>query len=139
MNADHTQLPAGTFFMQAQEQVVFGRPAAQAVMEQVERMGARRVFLTSGRTLGNLDDGPLQRIRRALGDRHCGTWSRIRAHSPREDVIDGALAVFECFNRSQYLEGDHIIFVGEVEHCQRRDDAQPLIYHGGRFFTELPL
>jgi flavin reductase (DIM6/NTAB) family NADH-FMN oxidoreductase RutF len=54
-------------------------------------------------------------------------------------VIDGALAVFECFNRSQYLEGDHIIFVGEVEHCQRRDDAQPLIYHGGRFFTELPL
>jgi flavin reductase (DIM6/NTAB) family NADH-FMN oxidoreductase RutF len=54
-------------------------------------------------------------------------------------VIEGALAVFECFNRSQYLEGDHIIFVGEVEHCQRRDDAQPLIYHGGRFFTELPL
>jgi hypothetical protein len=29
--------------------------------------------------------------------------------------------------------------VGEVEHCQRREDAQPLIYHGGRFFTELPL
>ena len=54
-------------------------------------------------------------------------------------VIDGAMAVFECFNRSQYAEGDHIIFVGEVEHCQRRDDAQPLIYHGGRFFTELPL
>ena len=54
-------------------------------------------------------------------------------------IIEGALAVFECFNRSQYAEGDHIIFVGEVEHCQRREDAQPLIYHGGRFFTELPL
>jgi flavin reductase (DIM6/NTAB) family NADH-FMN oxidoreductase RutF len=54
-------------------------------------------------------------------------------------VIDGAMAVFECFNRSQYIEGDHTIFVGEVEHCDHRDDAQPLIYHGGRFFTELPL
>ena len=54
-------------------------------------------------------------------------------------IIEGALAVFECFNRSQYAEGDHIIFVGEVEHCQRRDDVQPLIYHGGRFFTELPI
>ena len=96
MSAKHTQLSAGTFFMQAQEQVVFGRPAAQAVLEQVERMGARRVFLTSGRTLGQLDDGPLQRIRRALGDRHCGTWSQIRAHSPREDVIDGALAAREA-------------------------------------------
>jgi maleylacetate reductase len=96
MSLDHTQLPVGIFFMQAQEQVVFGRPAAQAVLEQVERMGARRVFLTSGRTLGQLDDGPLQRIRRALGDRHCGTWSQIRAHSPREDVIDGALAAREA-------------------------------------------
>ncbi len=96
MSADHKPLPEGIFFMQAQEQVVFGRPAEQAVMEQVERLGARRVFLTSGRTLGNLDDGPLQRIRRALGDRHCGTWSRIRAHSPREDVIDGALAAREA-------------------------------------------
>ena len=65
-------------------------------MEQVEGLGARRVFLTSGRTLGQLDDGPLQRIRRALGDRHCGTFSRIRAHSPREDVIDGALAAREA-------------------------------------------
>jgi flavin reductase (DIM6/NTAB) family NADH-FMN oxidoreductase RutF len=54
-------------------------------------------------------------------------------------IIEGAAAVFECFNRSRYEEGDHVIFVGEVEHCQRRDGAQPLIYHGGRYFTELPL
>ncbi|MCW7538500.1 flavin reductase family protein [Aquabacterium sp. A7-Y] len=54
-------------------------------------------------------------------------------------VLAGAAAVFECFNRSRYEEGDHVIFVGEVEHCSRRDDATPLIYHGGRYFTELPL
>ena len=30
-------------------------------------------------------------------------------------------------------------FVGEVEHCERREGVQPLIFHGGRYFTELPL
>lgn len=54
-------------------------------------------------------------------------------------VLEGAAAVFECFNRSRYEEGDHVIFVGEVEHCRRREGAQPLIFHGGRYFTELPL
>jgi flavin reductase (DIM6/NTAB) family NADH-FMN oxidoreductase RutF len=54
-------------------------------------------------------------------------------------VLDGAAAVFECFNRSRYKEGDHVIFVGEVERCARREGAQPLIFHGGRYFTELPL
>ena len=54
-------------------------------------------------------------------------------------VLDGAAAVFECFNRSRYEEGDHVIFVGEVERCERREGAQPLIFHGGRYFTELPL
>ncbi|MGZ8260466.1 MAG: flavin reductase family protein [Caldimonas sp.] len=54
-------------------------------------------------------------------------------------LLDGAAALFECFNRSRYEEGDHVIFVGEVESCARRSGAQPLIFHGGRYFTELPL
>ena len=54
-------------------------------------------------------------------------------------ILEGAAAVFECFNRSRYEEGDHVIFVGEVERCERRVGARPLIFHGGRYFTELPL
>lgn len=54
-------------------------------------------------------------------------------------VLEGSAAVFECFNRSRYEEGDHVIFVGEVERCERRTGAQPLIFHGGRYFTELPI
>jgi len=54
-------------------------------------------------------------------------------------ILEGSAAVFECFNRSRYEEGDHVIFVGEVERCERREGAQPLIFHGGRYFTELPL
>ncbi len=54
-------------------------------------------------------------------------------------LLDGAAAVFECFNRSRYEEGDHVIFVGEVEHCSHREGASPLLFHGGRFYTEHPL
>jgi flavin reductase (DIM6/NTAB) family NADH-FMN oxidoreductase RutF len=70
-------------------------------------------------------------------DRFAGVaWHEGTAGAP---VIDGAVAVFECFNRSRYDEGDHVIFVGEVERCAHRAGAQPLIFHGGRYYTELPL
>ncbi|WP_194792843.1 flavin reductase family protein [Caenimonas koreensis] len=54
-------------------------------------------------------------------------------------LITGACASFECFNRSRYEEGDHVIFVGEVERCTWRPGASPLLFHGGRFYTEHPL
>ena len=54
-------------------------------------------------------------------------------------LLEGAAATFECFNRSQYKEGDHTIFVGEVERCEHRAGASPLLYHGGHFYTEHPL
>lgn len=54
-------------------------------------------------------------------------------------LLAGAAATFECFNRSRYEEGDHVIFVGEVERCSHRAGASPLLYHGGRFYTEHPL
>lgn len=54
-------------------------------------------------------------------------------------LLHGAAASFECFNRSRYEEGDHVIFVGEVERCTHRPGASPLLFHGGRYFTELPL
>jgi flavin reductase (DIM6/NTAB) family NADH-FMN oxidoreductase RutF len=47
-------------------------------------------------------------------------------------ILKGAAAWFECHNRSRYPEGDHVIFVGEVEECAV--DAQPvLLFHGGKF------
>jgi flavin reductase (DIM6/NTAB) family NADH-FMN oxidoreductase RutF len=54
-------------------------------------------------------------------------------------LLQGAAATFECFNRSRYEEGDHVIFVGEVERCEHRAGASPLLFHGGRFYTEHPL
>ncbi|MGC1173339.1 flavin reductase family protein [Polaromonas sp.] len=63
-------------------------------------------------------------------------WTEGISGSP---LLTGAAATFECFNRSRYEEGDHVIFVGEVERCAHRKGAAPLLFHGGRFYTEHPL
>jgi flavin reductase (DIM6/NTAB) family NADH-FMN oxidoreductase RutF len=69
------------------------------------------------------------------GDRFAGV-----AHTPTArsglPALDGALAWFECHNRSRYDEGDHVIFVGEVERCWIQPDAAghaPLVFHRGAF------
>ncbi len=52
-------------------------------------------------------------------------------------ILKGAAAWFECHNRSRYPEGDHVIFVGEVERC----DVAPqpaLVFHGGKFVSTSP-
>jgi maleylacetate reductase len=84
---------SGHFTVQAQERIVFGKPAESALVEEADRYGARRVFVISTRSLAGLDGGPLQRIERAIGERHAGTCAKIAAHSPREDVIAAASQV----------------------------------------------
>ncbi len=88
-------MKAGSFHIQAQERVVFGLPAGEAVLAEAQRYGATRIFVTSTRSLARLDDGPLQKLVAALGPMHAGTYTEISAHSPREDVIAGARAARE--------------------------------------------
>ena len=87
---------AGHFVVQAQERVLFGQRAEEAVASEVERYAARSVFVVSTGSLAKLTDGPLQRVVRGLGGKHIGTFDRIRAHTPREDVIDAANAAREA-------------------------------------------
>jgi flavin reductase (DIM6/NTAB) family NADH-FMN oxidoreductase RutF len=47
-------------------------------------------------------------------------------------MLSHVCAWFECRNRSRYVEGDHIVMVGEVEHCGHTR-AMPLVYHAGGF------
>jgi flavin reductase (DIM6/NTAB) family NADH-FMN oxidoreductase RutF len=56
-------------------------------------------------------------------------------------VLEGCAAVFQCAHHQQHDAGDHRVFIGTVQACERADGgtAAPLIFHGGRFYTELPL
>ncbi|PEQ14792.1 flavin reductase family protein, partial [Piscirickettsia salmonis] len=48
-------------------------------------------------------------------------------------MLDGHCAAwFECHNRSRYVEGDHVIMVGEVDRCGHGGDP-PLVFHAGGF------
>jgi maleylacetate reductase len=96
---------AGTFHVTAQERIVFGTSADEALGAEAKRSGARRVFVTSTRSLAQLENGPLQRLERALGNLHAGTYAAIRSHSPREDVVAGARAAREA-------KADLIVAVG---------------------------
>jgi flavin reductase (DIM6/NTAB) family NADH-FMN oxidoreductase RutF len=49
-------------------------------------------------------------------------------------VLAGTVAWFECHHRSRYTEGDHAIFVGEVERCHSHPH-RTLGFHRGRFIA----
>lgn len=87
----------------AQERVIHGKPAAEAIREEIQRIGAKRVLLTTTRSLTG--SRIVREVTSALGDRCVGSFSEIRAHSPREAVIAGAARVRE-------LEADHLVAVG---------------------------
>jgi flavin reductase (DIM6/NTAB) family NADH-FMN oxidoreductase RutF len=55
-----------------------------------------------------------------------------------QPILKGVSAWFECHNRSRYPEGDHVIFVGEVEECAVQPQAS-LIFHNGRFGSTVPV
>lgn len=93
----------GTVQWTAQERVVHGKPAAQAVREETERIGAKRVLLLTTRSLK--ESRLVRDVTSGLGDRCVGRFSEIRAHSPREAVIAGATLARE-------VDADHLLAVG---------------------------
>lgn len=93
----------GTVQWTAQERVIHGKPAADAVCTEMERVAAKRVLLLTTRSLVN--SRLIRDVTSALGDRCVGRFDAIRAHSPREAVIAGAALARE-------VEADHLLAVG---------------------------
>ncbi len=79
----------------AMERVTLGQPAAEAVAEQAERLGARRVFILASMAL-NRNTDEIRRIEAALGDRHAATHDGIRPNAPRSDVLAATAAARDC-------------------------------------------
>ncbi|MGQ0654380.1 MAG: iron-containing alcohol dehydrogenase [Betaproteobacteria bacterium] len=85
---------AGTHHWPAQERVIYGKPAEQALAEEISRIGAERIFVTTTRSITN--GALLGRIVRSLGRKFAGKFDAIAAHSPREAVLAGAAALREA-------------------------------------------
>ena len=66
-----------------------GAQALRSVAGELERAGVRKAVVVCGTTLGRAGSG-LQEVVQALGERHAGTWTGVRAHSPLPSVLEGA-------------------------------------------------
>jgi alcohol dehydrogenase class IV len=82
-------LIAGSHQYPAMESVIYGRPAAEALREEAERLGAKRVYLIASRTLNSTTD-EIEKIRKALGERHAATFDGVPQHTTRDVVTQVA-------------------------------------------------
>ena len=85
----------GSYFYLPLERVVFGRPAAQAAAEEAARIGAKRVFIVSSKTLSRRT-AVISEIGKTLGERYVGLFDECIAHTPWPSVIAAANAVREA-------------------------------------------
>jgi maleylacetate reductase len=97
-------LASGRVVFGKMDEVVFGRPAADAVAEQATRLGAERVFLMVSGTLNRSTD-EIAKVRAALGNRCAGLFDRMPPHTPRSAVIAAAAMAREA-------KADLIVTVG---------------------------
>ena len=81
----------GTHHWPAQERVIYGIPAVDALAEEVARAAAERVFVLTTRSITN--GALVGRIVQSLGGKFAGKFDAISAHSPREGVVAGAEAL----------------------------------------------
>jgi alcohol dehydrogenase class IV len=82
----------GVFAYLPQERVVFGRPAADAVAAEGDRLGAERAFIVAARTLAR-ETPVIDAIKVKLGARYAGLFDGCKAHTPWQTVLAAAEAV----------------------------------------------
>ena len=119
-------LPSGRVLFGQMDEVVFGKPAAEAIAAQAERLGATRVFLMVSNTL-NRNTDEIDKVRRALANRYAGTFDRMPAHTPRGAVIEATEA-------ARAADADLIVTIGggsitdggkAVQMCLANDSRSP--------------
>jgi maleylacetate reductase len=85
---------SGVYRFPQMESVVFGKPFAEALAQEVDRLDAQAVFVLASGTLARTTD-TIDRLRQVLGNRIAGVCAKIGAHTPRTDVVEAANAARE--------------------------------------------
>ena len=104
MAAAREGAPEGTFTHPPIERVVYGPGRVSALAEEVARLGARRVFVITGRTLATKTE-IVRRVEGLLGERHAGTFAEIGQHAPSEGVA-------EAVRQAREAGADALVSVG---------------------------
>ncbi|MGE0222661.1 MAG: iron-containing alcohol dehydrogenase [Acetobacteraceae bacterium] len=86
------------------ERVVYGIPLQEALADELERLGSRAVYVMASGTLARETD-TIDQVRAVLGNRLAGVCARIKAHTPRIDVVAAA-------NEARQARADLVLTVG---------------------------
>lgn len=81
--------------------------------------------------LASGQEGLSNQFARALTDKWKDVAFRRGLHGA--PLIADALASFECASHATFDGGDHVIFLARVEQFSCADDADPLVFHRGRY------
>jgi len=95
---------SGKYDFIQQERVIYGRPAADALNQIAEELGARRLFVVASKTLNRRTD-VITSLCARLGDRVVGVYDDTEEHSPQASVLETARAI-------DAAQADLIITVG---------------------------
>jgi len=83
---------SGSYEFLAQDRVIFGRPAAEAVLETAGRLGKQRLLVVASKTLSRKTD-VVANIRDVLGGRCVGLFDECVEHVPRASILALAATV----------------------------------------------
>ncbi len=98
-------MQTGTYRFPAMDSVVYGRPFAEALKDEVEKSGAHAVFLLASGTLSR-ETGTVDQIRqRHSATASPGVCAKIGSHTPRIDVVAAA-------NRAREAGADLLVTLG---------------------------
>jgi len=105
MKSEGRYMPqSGQIVFTKMDEIVFGKPAAEAVADQARRLNASRVFLLVSGTL-NRETREVENVRKALGSGHAGTFDAILPHTPRH-------CVFAAADQAREAKADLIVTIG---------------------------
>jgi maleylacetate reductase len=71
------------------DRVIYGIPLVEALSAEIDRLGARAVYVLASGTL-NRETDVVETVRRVLGNRFAGLCAKIGSHTPRIDVVAAA-------------------------------------------------
>lgn len=87
----------------------------------------------AGRYAVNILAHDMEDVALHFAGRHRPEFADILEDREGLPVLPGAAAVMLTDVHQTVEAGDHTLFIGRVTHIDRRADAEPLLFHGGRF------
>jgi maleylacetate reductase len=97
-------MQSGVYRYPEMDRVIYGKPFAESLGSEVDRLEARAVFVLASGTLARETD-TITKARDVLGNRLAGVNAKIGAHTPRTDVVAAA-------NAAREVKADLIVTIG---------------------------